>query len=129
MAYFRGDHYIFDTGDHVHFWIHGERYDAWREWAERFKEPDRVAGVQVPANVIDRFVLMRVVEMLVEGTAVPTLDALASEFAAEGGNTGHTQLMGNLPVVRSAFAELTRQVKEVRPEDLPWWPGMTDRQR
>lgn len=120
MAYLRDDCYIFDSGEHFHIWVRGG-YDSWREsgWAEMTKQPDLDSGVRIPTSSMDRFVLMRFAEMLVEGSA----DALLKEMASEG-NTGAVQLLGNLEVIRSAVRDLQDRVRKASVDDL--WGGASN---
>lgn len=115
MAYLRGDCYIFDSGEHFHIWVRGG-YDSWREsvWAEETKQPDLDSGVQIPTSSMDRFVLMRFAEMLVEGSA----DALLKEMASEAGNAGMIQLLGNLELIRSSVRALQERVRETSVDDV-----------
>jgi hypothetical protein len=107
MAYFRGDCYLFDSGEHFHIWMRGG-HDLWREsgWAEMGPTPELDSGVQVPVSTMDRFVLMRLAELLVERTATATLDAMAAELFSQPGNFGEDCLRQNRGVIRSALQDL-----------------------
>jgi hypothetical protein len=115
MAYFRGDHYVFDDGEHLCWWTRG-RYDAHCAWGERFAG-EGSSGVQIPVALIDRFVLMRFAEMVVEGSA----DVLLQEMVAEGrqaGNAGVIQLLGNLEIIRASIRDLQQRVREATVDDV-----------
>lgn len=115
MAHLRGDCYIWDCGDHLHIWVRGGG-DSWRESesAEMTQQPDLDSGVQIPTSSMDRFVLMRFAEMLVEGSA----DVLLDKMASEGGNCGMVQLLGNLDLIRSAVQDLQDRVRHATPDDV-----------
>lgn len=118
MAYFRGDHYVFDDGEHVCWWARG-RYDAHREWGARLTD-EGSSGVRVPSDLMDRFVLMRLAEMLVERSAGALLDEMVLD-ASETGNTGMIQLLGNLELMRSSIGDLQRRVRVATVDDV--WGG------
>lgn len=121
MAYFRGDHYVFDDGDHVCWWVRG-RYDAHRHWGESLGR-DGSTGVQVPCDLMDRFVLMRFAEMLVDGSAGALLDEMSIEVSKTG-NSGHVQLLGNLDLIRSSIGELEQRVRQATVDDV--WGGASN---
>ena len=81
---------------------------------------DGSSGVQVPAALIDRFVLMRFAEMLVDGTA----DGLLGEMSSEGGNVGMLQLLGNMPLVQSSVRDLQSRARRATVDDV--WGGASD---
>lgn len=121
MAYLRDDCYIFDSGEYFHVWVRGG-YDSWREsgWAQMAKQPELDSGVRVPTASMDRFVLMRFAEMLVEGS----VDALLNKMASEGGNTGELQLLGNLELIRSSVRDLQHRVRRASVDDV--WGGASN---
>lgn len=82
MSYFRGDHYVFDDGDRLCWWARAG-YDAHREWGKHFGA-EGSSGVQVPHALMDRFVMMRFAEMLVDGTAGALLDEMSADAASPG---------------------------------------------
>ena len=116
MAYFRGDIYIFDTGDAFHLWRR-ERYSSHAEsgWAEN--DPESTSGVQIPVETMDRFVLMRLAELVAEKKAVALLDAFCRELTG-GGNCGPVQLLGNEAVVRAALVDLEAKTRQVTIDDV-----------
>ena len=116
MAYFRGDIYVFDTGDAFHLWRR-ERYSSHAEsvWAEN--DPESTSGVQIPVETMDRFVLMRLAELVAEKKAVALLDTFCRELAG-GGNCGEVQLLGNEAVVRAALVDLEAKTRQVTIDDI-----------
>lgn len=124
MAYFRDDLYAFASeaadGGRFHFWMRGG-YDSWDEsgWAHAGGSPSRRdSGVGIPARWIDRFVLMRLAEMLVERTASGTLEAMARGLFAGPGNVGEEQLRRNQGLIRDALVELEARCLPSEPKDV-----------
>jgi hypothetical protein len=124
MAYFRDDLYAFASdepdGEWFHFWMRGG-YDSWDEsgWAAvggRRSEQD--SGVGIPTKWVDRFVLMRVAEMLVERTATATLDRMARELFSGPGNVGEDCLRQNQGMIRNALVDLEAGCLPPRREDV-----------
>jgi hypothetical protein len=109
MAYFRGDTYIFDTGDHCHFWWDGEYVGN--------DDTDRRSGVMIATDIVDRFVLQRLAELLVDKRAVAMLDQHLAAVGG-GGNCGDIQLLGNAAVLRSALQDLEGRCRPYTPEDV-----------
>jgi len=107
MAYFRDPCYLFESDEHFHIWVRGG-YDSWREssWAQMTSTPEVDSGVQVPVATMDRFVLMRLAEMLVEKTATVTLNAMATELFSRLGNAGENCLRQNRDLLRRALEDL-----------------------
>jgi hypothetical protein len=118
MAYFRGDIYVFDTGDDFHLWRR-ECYTSHAEsgWGEC--DPANTSGLQIPVETMDRFVLMRLAELVAEKQAVARLDAFLRELAG-GGNCGNIQLLGNEAILREALVDLEAKVRRVTLEDIGW---------
>ncbi len=118
MAYFRGDIYVFDTDDEFHFWRR-ENYTSHADsiWGER--TPGMTSGVQMPKEVVDRFVLMRLAELVAEKQAVLRFDDFVRELAG-GGNSGNVQLLGNEAVLRAALVELEAKARKVTIDDIGW---------
>ena len=124
MAYFRDDLYAFASdeadGEWFHFWMRGG-YDAWEEsgWAAAGREPSkRDSGVGIPTKWVDRFVLMRLAEMLVEGTATTTLDAMIRDLFSCPGNVGENCLRQNQVPIRAALLDLEASCLPPQPEDV-----------
>lgn len=112
MSYFRDDFHAFaseeEDGRWFHFWMRGG-YDHWDEtgWGSAGGQGGRRdSGVAIPAGFVDRFVLMRLAEMLVDRTAVALLDRMAQEHVRGPGNVGEDCLRQNLACVRDALATL-----------------------
>ncbi|HEX6813151.1 MAG TPA: hypothetical protein VF384_16125 [Planctomycetota bacterium] len=116
MAYFRGDHLVIDDGEFLSWWTRGS-CDAHRDWGESFGA-EGSAGVAIPVAIMDRFVLMRIAEMLVEGTATTTLDAMARELFSGPGNCGEYCLRQNQDMIRKALADLETRCLPPRSEGV-----------
>ena len=119
MAYLRDDCYVFDSGEHFHIWVRGG-YDRWREsgWAQMTKQPELDSGVQVPTATMDRFVLMRLAEMVVEKTAMDTLHAMVLDLFPGPGNVGESCLRQNLDLIRHALQDLQDRCSPRQAEDV-----------
>lgn len=121
MAYFRDDLYAFASeeadGRWFHFWMRGG-YDSWDQsgWGSESTQVERDAGVGIPARWIDRFVLMRLAEMVVERTATSTLDAMARELFDRPGNVGEHCLRHHRELLRSALADLETRCSAAGPQ-------------
>lgn len=118
MAYFRGDCYLFESDLGFHIWVRGGN-DGWRDsgWA-RSEHVERDSGVLVPAETIDRFVLMRLAEMLVARNATAKLDAMAAESFGIPGNANETCLRQNLQTIRGALEKVQEECTDA-PVGLP----------
>lgn len=121
MSYFRGEHYVFDDGTRICWWTRGS-YDAHREWGEQVGD-EGSAGVQVPHAQMDRFVLMRFAEMLVDGSASALLDEMSAE-RDQPGNCGMIQLLGNRDLLRRSIRELEQGVRRATADDV--WGRASD---
>jgi len=68
MSYMRGDIYVWADSNHVHFWAR-EGYDHWDEavW-NGLTSTAKASGVALPQSVADEYVVMRMAEMLDEGS-------------------------------------------------------------
>jgi hypothetical protein len=77
------------------------------------------SGVQMPREVVDRFVLMRLAELVAEKQAVARFDDFVRELAGSG-NSGNVQLLGNEAVLRSALVELEAKARKVTIGDIGW---------
>jgi hypothetical protein len=112
MVYFRDDLCAFTSdkadGAWFHFWMRGG-YDYWDEtgWADA-SEPrnERDSGVGIPARWVDRFVLMRLAQLLVERSAGTTLEAMARELFSGPGNEGEDCLRQNQGKILDALRDL-----------------------
>jgi hypothetical protein len=114
MAYLRGDHHVFDSGDHLCWWASG-RYEAPADSGvgETFGQAGTVC-VEIPWELADRVVLMRFAELLVDGD----VDALLDRMVAEEGNGNMTQLLGNLDVIRAGLRELKTRVRRATLDEV-----------
>ena len=94
VSYMRFPTYIWNDHQRVHFWI-PDGADEWEEsgwgYAMRERTPDanttdaRPAGVGVPQEIVDAFVMMRVAELVRDGLVGPAIDC-ALEHAGNGGS-------------------------------------------
>jgi hypothetical protein len=92
MSYMRGDHYLWrDDAGRLHVWV-ADGYDGWDEaiWAvdEEGKRHDghlNASGVSISEKVMDEFVVMRVAEMVREGSVDEAIDRAVTDY---GGNFG-----------------------------------------
>ena len=98
MSYMRGDIYIWADSNHVHFWAR-EGYDHWDEavWHGRTSNA-KASGVALPQSVADEYVVMRMAEMLDEGSVTVAIEHALEKFTGNGGCSA-----------LAAHAELLRQ--------------------
>ncbi len=109
MAYMRGNYYLWSDGERLHIWM-ADGYDSWDEagWAldnDGKRSADRLnaSGVSIPEKVMDAFVMMRLAQMLDEGTTGGAIDRAISEY---GGNFGSTMLAKNAQKIKAALAQI-----------------------
>lgn len=98
MAYMRGNYYLWSDADNLYIWV-ADGYDSWDEadWAldkDGKRSADRLnaSGVSIAEKVMDAFVMMRLAQMLDEGTTGEAIDRAIGEY---GGNIGSTMLVKN----------------------------------
>jgi hypothetical protein len=99
MAYMRGKYYIWSDGHEeycgVHFWS-ATGYDYWNEMGWHVVENDVVvpehldekgevtaSGVYLENHIVDKFTIMRLVEMIHEGRLEGAVNDLLAEYAGE----------------------------------------------
>jgi hypothetical protein len=117
MSYLRGDYYLWRDGNRqLHIWARNG-CDGWHDsvWAETSGQGENDSGVQVPQEVMDRYVVMRLAELLVQKRAVAMLDAVVPP-GSELGNGGEAALRSNLDRIRSSLVALERQCVAPWPE-------------
>jgi hypothetical protein len=81
MAYLRGDNYVWaGTDGRFHVWL-ADGDDGWSEsvWAcaddgTRAKGREESSGVGMPSDAMDEFVVMRLAELIRDGTVAATID-------------------------------------------------------
>lgn len=124
MAYFRDDLCAFASdeadGEWFHFWMRGG-YDGWQEsgWASAgLGGSRRDSGVGIPTRWVDRFVLMRLAEMLVDKSATVTLDAMIRDLFSRPGNVGEGCLRQNQATIRRALRDLEVSCLPPQREDV-----------
>jgi hypothetical protein len=99
MSYTRGENYIGSSGDRTHLWI-GDGEDNWAEcgWNEGRPHP-RPAGVAVPQDVMDEYVVMRFAQLLRERRVGPIVDRALARHAGNGGCHALVELADRLRVL------------------------------
>ncbi len=113
MSYMRGAHYFWSDGNQIYLWA-AEGYDGWDHsgWAEGHgADVDAAAerpvpspsGVALPQAVADEYLVMRLAELVEDGTAAAAVDPTV---ARQSGNGGAAVLARLAPVLRAALAGL-----------------------
>jgi len=107
--------YIWNDHQRVHFWI-PDGADEWEEsgWGHAMRESagaERAtdagpAGVGVPQDIVDAFVMMRVAELVREGL----VDTAIDRALAHAGNGGSLALVESADALRQALAGVPRAV-------------------
>jgi hypothetical protein len=124
MAYMRGEYYLWDDESGLHIWA-ADGYDGWDEasWAcektgpgeqDYARRADRThaSGVSIPQRVADEYVVMRFVEMLIEGAVPDAIDRAVRKY-------GRRSLVENAERLRAALKNL-----ELDPADhIARWSG------
>jgi hypothetical protein len=114
MAYLRGDHYVFDSGEHLCWWANGRHHAPAESGSGETWGVEGEVCVEIPWRFADRFVLMRLAELLVNKEVDTVLDPMIEEE----GNTGMIQLLGNLDVIRSALRDLQGRVRRATVDEV-----------
>jgi hypothetical protein len=111
----RGEHHVFDSGEHLCWWVR-ERCEAHADLDAGFAQPTGggTSGVQIPWDLADRFVLMRLAELLVH----KEVDMVLGPMIEEKGNTGMIQLLGNLDVIGTGLRELQARVHHATVDEV-----------
>ena len=74
MAYMRGEHYIWTSESDLHIWsANGQDACTDSIWYQSHKDA-KPAGVAIPQDVADEYVVMRFTELLAEETLLETID-------------------------------------------------------
>jgi hypothetical protein len=109
MAYMRGDYYFWSDGTRLHVWV-ADGYDGWDQagWAvdeddKRSKDRLEASGVGIPEKVMDEFVVMRLAQMIDEGTIGDAIDRAISH---NGGNVGCMMLEKNAQKLKEVLAKV-----------------------
>jgi hypothetical protein len=111
MAYMRGDYYIWSDGEEqIHVWAK-DGYDGWDRCYEGEVEGTRRAGwenasgVRLPEAVMDEFVVMRVAQLILDGTVGAAIDR-AVDSDGRGGNFGGMVLQNNAERLKVALGQI-----------------------
>ena len=94
MAYFKGSPYIWSDGTHLHLWS-DDGLDDWQSMEAYVDLPD-ASGVQIDETVMDQFAVMRVAELLENGTLLSVIEQALANM-----NFGANALRGCEAVLRS----------------------------
>lgn len=91
MSYTRGRHYLWRDDDRLHLWA-ADGYDGWDDsiWAsgagnDKTHDTHRASGVAIPTDVIDELVVMRLAEMISEGTVAAAIQRACAKHKGSGG--------------------------------------------
>lgn len=95
MSYLRGDLYVWSDGDRVHLWC-ADGYDGWNDsiWAEHRPMPaiapdppdgPLASGVGIRHEDLDAFVVMRLAQLIDEGTIGAAIDQALERGGKNGG--------------------------------------------
>ncbi len=113
MSYMRGKYYIWTDTSGLHLWAY-DGYDGWDEagWhrvddGEDYPiEPthlkdgqNNASGVSIHQDVMDEYVMMRLAQMVYEGTINAAIDR-AIDPHGRGGNVGGMMLSANAHTVK-----------------------------
>ena len=118
MAYLRGDYYLWtDSDDRLHIWaIDGQ--DGWDDTIWHRNEDgevderhlkdgaDQASGTSIPHEVMDEYVVMRLAQMLSEGTVTAAIDRTLGPGGRGGGNGGGQELKKNAEKIKAALSSL-----------------------
>ena len=122
MSYMRGDYYLWDDESGLHLWAY-DGYDGWDE-AGWHREDDgdqypvkswhlkegrnSASGVSIHQEIMDEYVMMRLAEMIQEGTITAAIDR-AVDHKGRGGNFGGRVLEANADTLKQALGSLKMQ--------------------
>ena len=97
MSYMRGDNYIWHDGENLHLWV-ADGKDGWDQsvWYTGItgKEPSdeeegdpnvKASGVMIAESVLDKFVVMRLTEMIQERKGREAVKRAISKWSGNGG--------------------------------------------
>jgi hypothetical protein len=117
MAYMRGDYYIWSDGvDRVHLWVK-DGYDGWDRCYEGEQEGTRrpgwenASGVCLPGEVMDEFVVMRLAQLILDGTVGAAIDR-AVDPHGRGGSFGGMVLQQNAERLKAALVQIPLKMPE-----------------
>ena len=119
MAYMRGDYYLWDDESGLHIWA-CDGYDGWDEagWhlhdggedypvkPAHLKDGENTAsGVSIHQEIMDEYVMMRLAEMIKEGSINAAIDR-AVDHKGRGGNFGGRVLEANADALKRVLGSL-----------------------
>ena len=119
MAYMRGDYYLWTDESGLHLWAH-DGYDNWDEtsWHRMDDGKDypiepthlkdgenNASGVSIHQEVMDEYVMMRLAQMVYEGTVDAAINR-ATDPEGRGGNVGGRMLAANTDTLKKALGGL-----------------------
>ena len=120
MAYMRGDYYLWSDESSLHLWAY-DGYDWWDEagWHRMDDGKDypvdpmhlkdgenNASGVSIHQDIMDEYVMMRLAQMVHEGTVNAAIDR-ATAPEGRGGNVGGMMLAANADTLKQALSGLT----------------------
>ena len=118
MAYLRGDYYLWtDSEDRLHIWA-ANGQDGWDDtiwhrnedgevYERHLKDgADQASGTSIPHEVMDEYVVMRLAQILSEGTVAETIDRTLGPDGRGGGNIGGQRLKKNAEKIKAALSSL-----------------------
>lgn len=127
MAYMRGDYYLWTDGSGLHLWA-ADGYDGWDNAGWHCPDVDdddnpvitprhlqdgenTASGVSIHQKIMDEYVMMRLAEMIHEGS-VPQAIERAIDSNLRGGNFGGRMLEKNAETLKAALAGLAMEKPE-----------------
>lgn len=91
MSYMRGRYYVWCDGQRLHLWA-ANGYDGWADsiWAswtgnDKTCAEHRASGVAIPTDVIDELVVMRLAEMISDGSVGAAIERACVNCKGNGG--------------------------------------------
>lgn len=119
MSYMRGRHYLWRDDERLHLWA-ADGYDGWDDsiWASGSGNSKgcgehRASGVAIPTDVIDELVVMRLAEVISEGTVAPAIERACAKHTGNGGcEVLATNAEGLVAVLTKNFLHGTRAGRE-----------------
>jgi len=111
MSCMRGNNYLWSDGDYMHFWV-ADGYDGWDEsgWNTGPNDEPRnfglgaeskPSGVKILETVLNEFVMMRLAEIIHEGSVDETIDC-----AVKHGNFDGMLLKKNAAKLKTVLAQI-----------------------
>ena len=119
MSYMRGRHYLWRDDERLHLWAAGG-YDGWDDsiWAsgagsDKTCAEHRASGVAIPTDVIDELVVMRLAELISEGTVAAAIERACAKHKGNGGcEVLAANAAGLVAVLRGTFLHGTGPARD-----------------